>query len=106
MTFAMLECINGQSQFKTIDMLNKCSQVLVDEAFMTNNKYMRLLKILKVPVTYLGDPNQLHPIYNKEQPCNDPLNDMFYDCNIIKKQYVKHHSIYSPISTHRGSVGI
>ena len=56
---------------QTIDMLNKCSQVLVDEAFMTNNKYMRLLKILKVPVTYLGDPNQLHPIYNKEQPCND-----------------------------------
>jgi hypothetical protein len=69
----MLECVNGKSDFKIIDTLNKCSQVLVDEAFMTNNKYMRLLKILKVPVTYLGDPNLLHPIYNKEQPCNDPL---------------------------------
>ena len=47
MTFAMLECVNGQSKFKTIDMLNKCSQALVDEAFMTNNKCMRILKFSK-----------------------------------------------------------
>lgn len=98
MTFAMLECVNGESEFKSIEMMNKCSQVLVDEAFMTNNKYMRLLKILKVPVTYLGDPNQLHPIYNKEQPCNDPLNDMFYDCNIIRKQYDANYARYDQAS--------
>jgi len=80
---------------KTKNKIESYDKIIIDECFMTNNKYMRILKQIKTPIIYLGDNNQLHPIYNGEQPTNDPLNDMFYDCNIIYKEYNEKYARYN-----------
>jgi len=68
LTFAMLSTLNKQSDYLILRHMHKCDRIIVDECFMTNNKYMRLLKTVDVPVSYLGDEGQLGPIYNNEQP--------------------------------------
>ena len=94
LTFAMLATINQQSNFRILAHLHRFARIVVDEAFMTNNKYMRLLKVVDVPVSYLGDDGQLGPIYSSEQPCNDPVTNMFYDCEIIRKPFDAEHARY------------
>jgi hypothetical protein len=70
--------------------INKYDSVMIDEVFMTNQKFMRILLNADCKMTYSGDNSQLHAILDKDSrsaPYDMMVKKVFSDCEVKKIIY-------------------